>query len=59
MPESCPIELSVRALARDIYREKVPIQGRRAQVETKMWNQNILQKLFRSQETALVEVNIT
>ena len=56
MPESCPIQLSVRTLARDIYRENISIEGRRAQVETKLWNQNILQRLFKSQETALVEV---
>ena len=59
MPESCPAQLSVRMLARDIYSENVPMEGSKEQMETKMLNQNILQKLFRSQETALVEVNIT
>jgi hypothetical protein len=57
MPESCPAQLSVRTLARDIYRENITMEGRRAEVETKLLNKNILQKLFRSQETALVEVN--
>ena len=56
MPESSPIQQSVS------YRENgkkkdVEMEGRRAQVETKLWNQNLLQRLFTSPETALGEVS--
>ena len=58
MPESSPIQLSVRTLARDISQKKGGTEGHRSQRENRIWNQNILQRLIRSPETALVEVKL-
>ena len=56
MPESSPMQLSVRTLVRDIHSENTTNEGRLTEVEPKLWNQNILQRLFTSPETELVEV---
>ena len=63
-PESAPVhpathvQLSVRTLAKDTSSDRGRIEEARGVEETKMWNKNsnILQGIFRSPETSLLEV---
>ena len=56
MAESCPVQLSVRTLARDTSGDNGGIEGQKAQGESKMRDQHFLERLLKSPETVMVEV---
>ena len=55
MPESSPVQLSVRYLTRDIKTEKNKVVE---ETKTRSKNTELLQRIFKSQETSILEVMV-